>query len=169
MSPANLAGAPDAFSGLARRANSKMRVSFGPCVAQEAKKGLFSGPALRRKQKRVSFGALRYAGSKKGSLSGPALRRKQKRVSFRALRYAGSKKGSLSGPALRRKQKRVSFRALRYAGSKKGSLSGGQSREWILLARLNHLSEVTMNKNGCRRYQDTSPNRRANHVRGQEG
>ncbi|ETK07290.1 hypothetical protein T231_18235 [Tannerella sp. oral taxon BU063 isolate Cell 6/7/9] len=94
------------FFGLRR--TEKHRLSE-PCVAQEAKKGLFRNPAQRREQKRVSFGALRNAGSKKGSLSAPAQRMEQKRVSFGALRYAGSKKGSLSGPALRREQKRVSF------------------------------------------------------------
>ena len=94
------------------------------CVTQEAKKGVFRSPALRRKQKR-------------GLFRSPALRRKQKRASFGVLRYARSKKGRLSkpcvthgakkgvfrSPALRTEQKRASFRALRYARSKKGRLS----------------------------------------------
>ena len=44
-----------------RYAGSKKRVSFGPCVAQEAKRGSLFGPALRRKQKGGLFSALRYA------------------------------------------------------------------------------------------------------------
>ena len=87
---------PWRLSGLARRASSKMRVSFralryagskkgsllGPCVTQEAKKGLFRRPALRRKQKKGLFRALRCAGSKKGSLSGPCVAQEAKKGHF---------------------------------------------------------------------------------------
>ena len=71
-------------------------VFFGPCVAQEAKRGSFSGPALCRKQKRVFFGPCVAQEAKRGSFSGPALCRKQKGGLFRALRCAGSKKGLIS-------------------------------------------------------------------------
>ena len=119
--------------GALRCAGSKKGSLSEPCVTQEAKKGLFRGPAQRMEQKRVSFGALRYAGGKKGSLSEPCVTQEAKKGLFRALRYARSKKGSLSepcvahgakkglfwSPALRMEQKRVSFGALRNAGSKR--------------------------------------------------
>ena len=147
------AGITKPISGFVKRLSAAGNETFfASCVAQEAKRGSFSGPALRRKQKGGLFRALRCAGSKKGSFSGPALRRKQKEGLFRALRCAGSKKGVFfgalrcagskkgclsgpcvmqeakkgvfRGPAFCRKQKRVSFGALRCAGSKKGPKRG---------------------------------------------
>ena len=146
------AGITKPISGFVKRLSAAGNETFfASCVAQEAKRGSFSGPALRRKQKGGLFRALRCAGSKKGSFSGPALCRKQKRVFFgpcvaqeakrglfRALRCAGSKKGvffgpcvaqeakrgSFSGPALCRKQKRVFFGPCVAQEAKRGSFSG---------------------------------------------
>ena len=111
---------------------------FASCTTQEAKKGSFSGPALRRKQKGGLFRALRCAGSKKrvffgpcvvqeakkGLFRSPALCRKQKGGLFRALRCAGSKKGVFFGPCVVQEAKKGLFRALRCAGSKKGVFRG---------------------------------------------
>ena len=120
------AGITKPISGFVKRLSAAGNETFfASCVAQEAKRGSFSGPALRRKQKG-------------GLFRGPALCRKQKRVSFGALRYAGSKKrvffgpcvvqeakrGCLSGPCVAQEAKRGLFRALRNAGSKKSPKRG---------------------------------------------
>ena len=59
--------------GALRNAGSKKGCLLEPCVTQEAKKGVFRSPALRREQKRVSFGALRNAGGKKRVSFGPCV------------------------------------------------------------------------------------------------
>ena len=89
MSPANLAGAPGAFGGLhavRARASSKMRVPFGALRNAGSKKGSLFGPCVAQEAKKGLFRALRNAGSKKGSLSGLCVAQE-------------AKKGLFSGPA----------------------------------------------------------------------